>query len=145
MSKNNRREFFRVCFEYPLCTKLKIKFVGKQEYKSGKYTQICIQDLSAGGLKFFSHLDLPVSPDIIYLFQTTILEKDLAVNGRILRKEEREGIYQYGVKFEIGQEQGNLLALINSLAIQLKESRILKKCSFCLKNQITCLINKKAT
>ena len=50
-----------------------ISIQGK-EVKLGK-TEVLIEDIGPGGLKFLSTIQLPVRPDIIYQFETTIMDQ----------------------------------------------------------------------
>lgn len=105
------------------------------------YTMCCIHDLSAGGLRFTSHLDLPTSPKVLFEFKTKILNQIIQVPGIILRKQKKLNFYEYGVKFQLSEErQLAMLNLSNLLAIELKESLYLRSCNFCTKNQDTCLL-----
>lgn len=143
-TRGNRRQHFRVNFQYPLCTKMMIKVVANKSIPTTKYTRVCIHDFSAGGLGFVSHLDLPAKQNILYQFETRILDQELKLKGTILRKVTKNHFFNYGVRFVMDQEeQESLLALLNLLSIQLKESSYLKSCDFCTKNQNSCLLRLK--
>ncbi len=131
-----RREHERIQFQHPLYAKLMIHSLGRREVHSEKFAPIYIQDISAGGLRFISDLDLPDERKILYLFETKILDQTLKLDGEILRKSEGESFFEYGARFIIDkEEQESLLCLLNTLTVKLKESPLLKSCSFHTKDE----------
>lgn len=132
----NRRQHERILFQYPLFAKLMFNYFGRKPVSTKKYAPIYIRDMSAGGLRFSSHLDLPIDKKILYLFETTLLDQTLKIDGELLRKEENKTFFEYGVRFIIDkQEQDSLLVLLNTLTVKLKENPLLKSCSFCEKDE----------
>lgn len=99
MKGKENRKFFRVRCKVPICTQISIVKVNNKAVTTGT-GNICLEDISPGGLKFLSALNMPVS-DVIIIGFKLVIEKELeAFYGNIVRKEEiDDGIYRYGVKF----------------------------------------------
>lgn len=126
-----RREHERIVFQYPLFAKLMINCLGRKTVSIKKFAPVYIQDISAGGIRFISDLDLPDERKILYLFETKILDQTLKLDGEILRKTEGKSFFEYGARFIIDkEEQDSLLILLNNLTTKLKETPLLKSCSF---------------
>jgi c-di-GMP-binding flagellar brake protein YcgR len=134
---SNRRKFFRVQLEVPLCSDISIVKINDRPIDSSS-TKICVSDLSAGGLLFNSNLNFPVDESILFEFHTKLLDVNLKVLGKIVRKQEwKEGIFQYGVSFVIhDMEREPLIKLLNNLSIKLRNRGRLSNTSVCSKRDI---------
>ena len=86
-------------------------------------SNVLIEDMSIGGLRYVSTLKLPVRGDILFQFETEILGKTITLNGSIVWKEEiNDDLMEYGIKFIIGKENKLLFLDFYSFNILLKNS-----------------------
>ncbi|RKD29532.1 PilZ domain-containing protein [Thermohalobacter berrensis] len=139
--ETNRRKFFRIYFNAPLCSEISIIMVNGEKVNTGT-TRVCIEDIGPGGLRFLSYLKLPDNAEIILQFNTRILGKNQSFNGEIVWSKKRNSeLWQYGVKFIVDDAtQNKYVGLLNRLLIRLKKIKILSDCSFCSsENKIRCL------
>ena len=126
-----RRKYFRIPFQYPLLSSMTIAKIHGRKVKLGK-SEVLIENIGLGGLRFLSELRLPVSKEIVLEFQTTILGQQIQVYGYVVwMKELLDDLYQYGVEF-ILDENGRmeLAKILNKLAIQLKNKTFVPDSSF---------------
>ncbi|MGK0467742.1 PilZ domain-containing protein [Clostridium sp.] len=99
MEAIDNRKFFRIECKTPICTQISIVKVNNKVVTSGT-GNICVENISSGGLKFLFSLNLPVSDIIVIEFKLIIEEVSTTFYGNIVRKEEIDrGIYRYGVQF----------------------------------------------
>ncbi|MBU8906289.1 EAL domain-containing protein [Desertibacillus haloalkaliphilus] len=127
----NRRKFYRINFDYPLCARMTIvKFKG-QDVKLGNSKSL-IEDLSLGGIRFTTQINLPVRSDVLLEFTTKILGEEVTVCGYIVWKHEANNdLFQYGLQFITTEKEMDKFApLFNKLSLNLKTSPILQDCSF---------------
>ena len=126
----DRRNFYRIDLLFPLRSNMTlISFKGKQ-VTLGK-TEVLIEDIGPGGLKFLSTIQLPIHPDIIYQFETIIMNQHITLNGHIVWKNEVKDIFQYGVQFLMDEnERVRLLKILNHFSLQLKNNPFVPDCSF---------------
>ncbi|MFB6469254.1 EAL domain-containing protein [Cytobacillus sp. Hz8] len=129
-SVENRRKYYRLGFVFPLSADMiVIKFKNKN-LQLGKSKSL-IEDISLGGLKYLSSINLPIQHDLILQFTTTILDKEMSFIGRNVWKEEVDGLFQYGFKFSMSvSEKNQFAAILNQLTLQLRSNSILPSCSF---------------
>ncbi|HJV44490.1 MAG TPA: EAL domain-containing protein [Bacillota bacterium] len=127
----NRRQFFRVELSYPLEAEMTVLKVGGKPVKLGS-SNVLIEDISSGGLRFSSNLKLPKLNGLLIGFVTDILGQTVQLSGYIVWvKEMGSGILQYGIQFEIVERDRNdLTRLLNQLQIKLRQNYVLKNCSF---------------
>ncbi|MCU9612547.1 EAL domain-containing protein [Caldibacillus lycopersici] len=134
--KSERRGYFRIPLVYPLAAQMTLTEIQGVEVAVGK-TEVLIEDIGPGGLRFLSIMDLPVRPDILYQFETTILDKKLPLLGYIVWKEEVKGILKYGFSFTINEnERDELIKLLNTFSLKLRSKPILPSCSFVQEEKI---------
>lgn len=125
-----RRRVFRVEFTFPLSAKMTIINVKGKQVKLGK-TEVLVEDMGMGGLKFFTHINLPVNPEILIEFETTILNERIFLQGHIVWKQEANDFWHYGLQFTLSEaEETNLTVLLNKLAIKLRKNPIPADCPF---------------
>lgn len=99
METREIRNFFRVECKTPICTQISIVRVNNNMVTTGT-GNICVENISSGGLKFLFSLNLPVSDTIVMEFKLIIEDVSTAFYGNIIRKEEIDiGVYRYGVRF----------------------------------------------
>ncbi len=122
-AKQNKRKHDRIYFPYPLAADMTLVSIAGRSMQLGK-SSVLVEDMSIGGLRYLSSLKLPVRGDILFEFETEILDKTIKLNGSIVWKEEiNEDLTEYGIKFIIGQdEQTSLARLLNSFDKLLKHS-----------------------
>ncbi|MCM3570452.1 EAL domain-containing protein [Neobacillus mesonae] len=131
----NKRRYFRVLLKYPLLADMTIEQVESKKVNLGS-TEIKVEDIGPGGLRFSSSLKLPVSNGVVFCFSTEIFTKESNLKGNIVwKKELQNNVYRYGVKFILDQkEQEELIRVLNQLQIRLRRNSILEDCRF-VKNE----------
>lgn len=131
IEREERRVFYRVDLLLPLSTEMTLTSFKGRVLNLGK-TEVVIDNIGGGGLRFLSTIQLPVRPDMTYQFETTILNHKINVSGHIVWKaEDKEGTYQYGVQFTINEnERCNLLGILNKFSLQLKSTILVPDCDF---------------
>ena len=127
----NKRKLFRFDLPIPLSADMTIIQIKGNSIKLGK-TEVLIEDIGIGGLKFLTHIKLPVNPEITLEFETQILGEIIQVIGCIVWSHElKDNLYQYGLQFKINEsEQTTLTALLNKFTIQIRKERLPKDCRF---------------
>ncbi|WP_298844389.1 PilZ domain-containing protein [Clostridium sp.] len=99
METRGIRKYFRIECKTPICTQISIVKFNDKMVTTGK-GNICVENISSGGLKFLFSLNLPVSDMMIIEFKLVIKKVSIAFYGYIVRKEEIDkDIYRYGVEF----------------------------------------------
>jgi len=67
----NKRNYYRVCIEKPLCGGFKIIECNAMSL-STRLIKACITDIGPGGLSFATKLSLPVDDNGIFLFNVKV-------------------------------------------------------------------------
>src|SRR5665647_311105 len=99
MEGRDVRKSFRIECTTPICTRISIVKFNNKKVTSGT-GNICVENISSGGLKFLFSLNLPVSNNMLIEFDFIIEDVSTAFYGYIVRKEKIDSdIYRYGVKF----------------------------------------------
>lgn len=118
----NRREYFRLSLPFPLRAEMTIVKFKNKEIKIGK-SHTLIENISLGGLKYVSNINLPVQEDLILQFTTTILGKQVQFIGKTVWKAEMGEFWEYGFEFMMNEkERDDFSTLFNQLSLQLKHS-----------------------
>lgn len=127
----DKRAFYRLELLFPLSSSMTLVSFQDKQVNLGK-SNVLVENIGPGGLRFLSTLQLPVRPDIIYQFDTTILNHDIHVKGRIVWKSEvKVGTYQYGIEFVVTEkERDHLVKILNAFSLQLKNNAFLPDCDF---------------
>jgi diguanylate cyclase (GGDEF)-like protein/PAS domain S-box-containing protein len=134
IKQENRREFFRIKLNYPIIAHMTIVEVRQKQINVGS-TEVLIQNIGPGGLRFISKVKLPVNPDFILSLKTTIFQ-DYELHGNIVWTQEYsqhkdEKVFEYGFKFLLDEKsQEDLTKVLNQLAIKLKKQPIFPGVSF---------------
>ncbi len=138
-----RREVFRIDFTYPLRTDMTIASVNGKSATVGT-TEVLVENLGPGGLRFLTHLRLPVSPGIIFDFNTVLLGEPVTLSGKIVWKQEHKSdFFLYGVQFILSpSEQAQLTKRLNKLSIEVLKTPAPEGCPFILKDGIEYLTIK---
>lgn len=135
ISGKNRRKYFRLQLDFPLCTEMTVLKFKNKPLKVGM-SKALIQDISLGGLRYISNIDLPVQEDFVLLFNTEILGRKRQFIGHNVWKSESNGFYEYGLQFTINnQERDRFAATFNKLTLQLKTNPLLPNCNFLTSNK----------
>lgn len=137
MTTTNKREYFRIALTIPLSAQLKIVGINNSEVDT-KYASICVMDISAGGLRIRSKLDLPIHIDLLLEFNFSLFQKDIKVLGLIVRKTTLSpALYEYGIRFSLNEQQhSELMGHLNLLSIRLRQSKVISSCSFCTEEEM---------
>lgn len=103
----------RLCFPYPISSSMRIISIAGNKMQLGK-SIVLIEEMSIDGLRCASTLKLPVRDDVVFLFETEIMNKPIELFGRIVWKEELDqDLIEYGIQFIISDaEQEKLSKLL---------------------------------
>ncbi|MDU1845821.1 MAG: EAL domain-containing protein [Niallia nealsonii] len=135
----NRRKFYRINLLHPLHGNMSLVSIKGNKVQLGK-TAILIEDIGVGGMRILSNIDLPVRPDIILQFVTTILGEKIEIGGHIVWKHEINEFYQYGIEFIMKEkERDGLVKLLNNFFLQYRKNPLLSNCSFIKEEKISYL------
>ncbi|MDP4090526.1 MAG: PilZ domain-containing protein [Bacillota bacterium] len=135
MKNAENRKTYRVKCKKPICTQISIVKVNNNAVTTGTGI-ICLEDISAGGLRFLSGLNMPPGDALTIEFRLEIEREIFAFYGFILRKEELgQNTFRYGVKFlnDISENHGPVEKL-NELITKGEYG----KSRFCLRNAAEC-------
>lgn len=132
-NKNNKRNFYRLNLNRPLCVEMTITNCHGKSIKIG-FSKVCVKNIGPGGLLFISKLLFPIDKGIIYNFRFSIFDNIRNINGVIVRRNEfNKNIFEYGVMFtcdDIRNEQ-EYVKLFNNFSIVLKRNTNKIGCKFC--------------
>ncbi|NEW08009.1 PilZ domain-containing protein [Paenibacillus sp. SYP-B3998] len=133
MPLSNNRTYFRINLQIPLSAMFKIIGI-KHKDTDTNYSKIMIKDISVGGIRMHTPLDLPVQMDLLLEFTFQLFHNHLKILGTITRKNKlNPSLYEYGIKFSIVDlvmEQA-LASHLTLLGTRLKHTKVLASCSFC--------------
>lgn len=135
--ENNRRRYFRVNLNVPLCADMTICEIGGKRVKTGN-SKVCVLNIGVGGLAFSSSLEFPIDNKAVFLFSTSIMGKNINFKGTIVRRTKlNSGAYNYGVKFIYDNNlEDEYIRIFNNLSIQLKKNW--KGCEYSSCNKDKC-------
>ncbi|HET7627920.1 MAG TPA: EAL domain-containing protein [Bacillales bacterium] len=135
--KVERRKYFRYQLPMPLCVNMTIIALNKKSVSLGS-TEVLVENISLGGLRFMSQLRLTTQADILYSFKVQMMDTLIKLAGKIVWSyEKQKDIFQYGVEFIIQeQERDALSSLLNKLRGRLKSNSVLKDGPFVTENPI---------
>lgn len=138
-NENNKRRFYRIKLNNPICTKMTINNCHGRLIKTG-VLDVCTTDIGPGGLSFLSTLLFPVDKGIIYNFKFSILGTVQSIKGIIVRQNElKKGVFGYGVMFNCDiREEQECIKLFNTLSIALKRNANNSESTFCDKVVYPC-------
>jgi len=128
----SNRQFFRVYTKEPICTEVTIVNFNGKSVKTNS-CNVCIKDISIGGLRFLSKLNLPIGENVIYQFKLQIFHRCYYIKGNIIwQKEEKNGDIYYGVKSLMDEKMcADYFTELNKLALVIKRNQSNHGCSFC--------------
>ncbi|MEC0144862.1 EAL domain-containing protein [Paenibacillus alginolyticus] len=127
----NRRKFFRIEFPYPLRAEMTLEEINGKKVSIGS-TEILIDDMGPGGLRFLSFIEFPQRPNVIYKIRTELLGNIWEFSGEVVWEIELiPGIHQFGVKFRIDESmQMSLIQMLNQLSVKLRRDPIVPDSGF---------------
>jgi len=126
-----RRAFYRIELLVPLKSKMTLTTFQGKAINLGK-TDVVIDNIGPGGLRFTTNMQLPVRPDVIYQFETMIMNYSIVVKGFIVWKNEvKDGFFEYGVEFSISEKERDALQkILNMFTLELQKSPFVIDCDF---------------
>lgn len=98
----SRREFDRLKINNGVQARIGLETHSyNTDYHNFNEAAILVIDISAGGLRFASKLDIPVNYIAIYKISINLEGKDLILYGKIIRKRKvMNDTFEYGFKFD---------------------------------------------
>ena len=138
--KVERRQYFRVELPLPLSTEMTIVSLNEKSLSLGT-TEVVVENIGPGGLRFMSHLRLTPHENILYGFETEIMGNLISLNGTIVWFQEiSKGIFNYGVEFAIDEiDRDNLTAILNKVASKIRANVMLIEGNFVAETATTYL------
>lgn len=127
----NRREYFRIEFHRLLEADMTIVQIRGREITVDS-TKVLIKDISAGGLRFITDIDMLDQKDIILLFKIQLIENEIKLQGHFMWMEDMDNdLYQYGVEFKI-DEMGRtyLIKILNQIQVKMRNDILFTEGSF---------------
>jgi hypothetical protein len=126
-----RRKYFRLCLPHPVRGQLTISQFHSKTLSLG-YTDILIEDIGPGGLRFLSNLKLPENSQILYRFKVLIMQREWELEGRIVWKEELSyPVFEYGVEFRIDETlRVDLTQALHDLLVQARSDVASTGCDY---------------
>ena len=122
---SERREYFRIDFEYPLEAFMTVSELNGKKVQLGN-TRVLFENIGPGGLRFLSNIKLPARSDIRLKFQMKIMDEELILYGKIVHDSEQDNLYRYGIEFIVDEQQREqLIKLFNQFQLQLKREPLL--------------------
>lgn len=139
-SIENRRKYYRIKFDCPLTANMTIvKFKGKDVTLGA--SRAVIEDISLGGLKYTSNINLPIQKDMVIKFTTVIMGTEVQLVGSNVWKLEVDGLFQYGFEFVLNEADRDKLApILNKIILQFKQCAILPETDILQDNRMTYLL-----
>lgn len=126
----NRRKYFRLKFDFPLGAEMTVIKINNKDVKLGA-SKTLIEDISLGGLRYLSNINLPIREGFILQLTTVICRKKVQFTGKNVWKSENNGLYQYGFEFTITErERDQFASLLNQLTLKLKTDPLVPGCPF---------------
>nr|WP_295972963.1 PilZ domain-containing protein [uncultured Bacillus sp.] len=137
-----RRRYFRVDLPFPLLASMTLIKIQEKNVDLGQ-TEVLVENLGFGGLRFLSDIKLVIHPEIILEIQTEILGQTVQMYGNVVwMKRVKSGIYQYGLEFSMDESE-RPIQLFNQLAILLRKSSLVSDCSFVTTDRYCFFTSKK--
>ncbi|WDV47613.1 PAS domain S-box protein [Clostridiaceae bacterium M8S5] len=112
------RKYYRVALRQSICAKIHLQQNMKDSVMGFSPTNVCITNISAGGLCFISNERLPEYEEYEILFEFKLLGELLNLRGDIVRFGKVKGKYEYGVRFIIDEnERDKLMKILNNVTV----------------------------
>ncbi|MEW4282774.1 EAL domain-containing protein [Priestia koreensis] len=119
-----RRRFYRMDVPVPFAGALSIVRIKEKELEMGKM-KIVVDNIGFGGIRFSSHLHMPVRDDVLLEVEMKLLGYTLRHIGKLVWKEERDdGFYMYGMEFILEEKERHLLTkVVNQVTMTLQKNQ----------------------
>jgi c-di-GMP-binding flagellar brake protein YcgR len=133
MSQPNKRSSFRIHLQIPLTALFKIIGI-RNRATDTKHSKIMIKDISAGGIRMHTPLDLPTEMSLLLEFTFLLFHQEMKILGVIKRKTMlKPTLYEYGIEFSIADPvlEQQLTSHLIMLCTRLRHKNVLASCSFC--------------
>lgn len=132
---SERRKYFRVTLPQFLKGGMTITEINGKEIQM-KAMEIVIKSLGIRGLRFASHLQLPVRSDITMEFTQTVMGEEINMLGNIVWKEDiGNNLFQYGIQFHPNERGEEILTrVLNQLAMNIKKNKSIPDTPFIEEN-----------
>ncbi|OPH59367.1 hypothetical protein BC351_20885 [Paenibacillus ferrarius] len=143
MSHINKRSSFRLNLQIPLSALFKIIGI-KNKAADTKHSKIMIKDISAGGIRIHTPLNLPMDMNLLLEFTFLLFHQEMKVLGVIKRKMTLDTtLYEYGIEFSIADPlvEQQLIRHLIQLSTRLKDTKMLANCSFCSDEDIADILS----
>ncbi|MGF9715036.1 PilZ domain-containing protein [Paenibacillus naphthalenovorans] len=137
MSNANRRHFFRLPFQHPLCAELKM-IDYKDLMPESRIVKAALLDLSAGGARFRTAAPLPDDDNLLVELKFTVMHKEFKPVGIIVRSMRSEEEHdEYSIQFSWNEADiAALTGVLNQMAVKLRNKTVLPGCSFCTEEDL---------
>ncbi|NOV02919.1 PilZ domain-containing protein [Paenibacillus planticolens] len=139
MSQPNKRSSFRIHLQIPLTAMFKIIGI-KNKATDTKHSKIMIKDISAGGIRMHTPLNLPTEMSLLLEFTFHLFHQEMKILGIIKRKTMlKPSLYEYGIEFSIADPtiEQQLTSHLILLGSRLRHTDVLASCSFCSDDDMT--------
>lgn len=126
-----KRKYYRFEFTHYLLGEMEVVGINDKKVNAG-VADVLVENLSIGGLKFISPLRLPVYSSIKFQFSFQLMGEFYDLTGMIVNmNEEADGIYSYGVAFDISESEKDRIAqAINKMTVLRKGNKTIPKTNF---------------
>lgn len=132
----NRRKYFRLKLDFPLGAEMTVIKINNKDVKLGT-SKTLIEDISLGGLRFLSNINLPIRGDFTLRFTTVIFKERVQFIGKNVWKTEVNGLFRYGFEFIMTErERDQFAAILNQLTLKLKSNPLVEGCRFWQGNKV---------
>lgn len=128
--QKERRKYYRIQPLFPLKANMTLISIQGKRVDVGS-TEVVIEDIGPGGIKFLSTIHLPIRPDALFEFETVLMGQVEKVIGNIVWKEESKGIFQYGLEFAIDESSRDcIIKKLHHFSLQHRDNPYVPGCSF---------------
>ncbi|MDD9271037.1 PilZ domain-containing protein [Paenibacillus sp. GCM10023248] len=138
MSQPNKRSSFRIHLQIPLSAMFKIIGIKNKAIET-KHSKIMIKDISAGGIRMHTPLNLPTEMSLLLEFTFLLFHQEMKILGVIKRKTMlKPTLYEYGIEFSIADPvlEQQLTSHLIMLYSRLRRNNVLASCSFCSEDDL---------
>jgi hypothetical protein len=135
---DNKREYFRFQCSTPLCGEFRIASINDIPMDT-KMTYVCVKDISAGGVRFESNLQVPVRDDISVQIRLRLIGKEIMARGllKYSKPVDQSAYFEYGLEFILSNHDENaLVQMINETSIRMRKTGKLGGCELCSMERI---------
>lgn len=134
-NRENQRKYYRIHLTHPLSADMTIARYKGKDISLGN-SEVLLEDIGLGGVRFISNIELAVIPDIILRFETEILGEVVAFLGRIVwKKDIDDEVYEYGLEFIIDErDRDDLAKVLNMFSTKIRHHSVLPDCRFVTMN-----------